>query len=193
MFVFLFIWIGVLMIIWHFFMKKVIANFDAYRKGEDALYKNYKASIEGHKELSISSVKAKNLYENKFLPNAENLRKTSLKAQIYQAFASNFMSIMLLGAVGVVLYYGLGGSKEDLANAVTVALTVLFLRGPLMTVAFSFPSLLRAKIAYGKIQDLNLDEFRAEFWNESMQNWKKLTLKDINFTYKNSEFGIKKS
>ncbi|MBP3207172.1 MULTISPECIES: cyclic peptide export ABC transporter [unclassified Campylobacter] len=191
MFLFLFFWIGALMIIWHFFMKKVIANFDAYRQGEDALYKNYKASIEGHKELSINSVKAKNLYENKFLPNATNLRQTSLRAQIYQAFASNFMSIMLLGAVGVVLYYGLGGSKEDLANAVTVALTVLFLRGPLMTVAFSFPSLLRAKIAFNKIQDLNLDEFKPEFWSESLPEWKSLKLKNINFRYKNSEFGLK--
>lgn len=191
MFIFLFFWIGFLMIFNHFLMKKMMQNFDIYRKNEDTLYKNYQASIEGHKELSLNIQRAKSLYENDFLPNALELRKTSLKAQIFQAFSGNFVSVMMLGAVGVVLYYGLSSGAESLANAVTIALTILFLRAPLMMLVFSFPSILRAKIAYKKIIDLDLDPFIAEFSDEKMKFWKKLTLKNVNFIYKNGKFGLK--
>jgi len=114
MFAFLFVWIGALMIFNRFLMKKVMQNYDLYRQNEDVLYKNYAAAIEGHKELSLSLAKAKSLYENDFLPNAQNLRQSSLRAEVYGAFASNFMNVMMLGAVGFVLYFGLSGGKAEL-------------------------------------------------------------------------------
>ena len=189
MFAFLFVWIGALMIFNRFLMKKVMQNYDLYRQNEDVLYKNYAAAIEGHKELSLSLAKAKSLYENDFLPNAQNLRQSSLRAEVYGAFASNFMNVMMLGAVGFVLYFGLSGGKAELANAVTIALTVLFLRAPLMMLIFSLPSVLRAKIAYAKIKELNLDPFVQGFELAQMQPWHCLELKDVGFSYPGGKFG----
>lgn len=189
MFLFLFIWLGILMILNQILMKKMMNNFEIYRANEDILYKNYKSSISGHKELYINAQKAKSLYENDFLPNAINLRKNSLKAQIYQALAGNFMSVMMLGAVGVVLYFGL--SNNNLSNAVTIAITILFLRAPLMMLVFSFPSILKAKIAYEKIKALNLDPFQNGFEIPKIPLWEKLELKNISFWYENNKFGIK--
>ncbi|WP_295151547.1 ATP-binding cassette domain-containing protein [uncultured Campylobacter sp.] len=191
MFAFLFVWIGALMIFNRFLMKKVMQNYDLYRQNEDVLYKNYAAAIEGHKELSLSLAKAKSLYENDFLPNAQNLRQSSLRAEVYGAFASNFMNVMMLGAVGFVLYFGLSGGKAGLANAVTIALTVLFLRAPLMMLIFSLPSVLRAKIAYAKIKELNLDPFVQGFELAQMQPWRSLELKNVGFSYPGGKFGIK--
>jgi len=191
MFAFLFVWIGALMIFNRFLMKKVMQNYDLYRQNEDVLYKNYAAAIEGHKELSLSLAKAKSLYENDFLPNAQNLRQSSLRAEVYGAFASNFMNVMMLGAVGFVLYFGLSGGKAELANAVTIALTVLFLRAPLMMLIFSLPSVLRAKIAYAKINELGLDPFVQGFELAQMQPWRSLELKDVGFSYPGGKFGIK--
>ncbi|MDA3053784.1 MULTISPECIES: cyclic peptide export ABC transporter [unclassified Campylobacter] len=191
MFLFLFVWIGALMILNQLIMRKVMQNFDAYRKNEDELYKNYSKAIEGHKELSLNIKKARYLYENEFIPNANNLRQTSLKAQVYQAFAGNFMSVMMLGAVGVVLFWGLNGGAQALANAVTIALTILFLRAPLMMLVFSFPSILRAKIAYQKIEELGLDPHVAGFEIKNLPAWEKLELKNVSFTYKNGKFGVK--
>ena len=191
MFVFLFVWIGALMIFNRFLMKKVMQNYDLYRQNEDVLYKNYAAAIEGHKELSLSLAKAKSLYENDFLPNAQNLRQSSLRAEVYGAFASNFMNVMMLGAVGFVLYFGLSGGKVELANAVTIALTVLFLRAPLMMLIFSLPSVLRAKIAYAKINELGLDPFVQGFELAQMQPWRSLELKEVGFSYPDGKFGIK--
>nr|WP_314218530.1 cyclic peptide export ABC transporter [uncultured Campylobacter sp.] len=191
MFAFLFVWIGALMIFNRFLMKKVMQNYDLYRQNEDVLYKNYAAAIEGHKELSLSLAKAKSLYENDFLPNAQNLRQSSLRAEVYGAFASNFMNVMMLGAVGFVLYFGLSGGKAELANSVTIALTVLFLRAPLMMLIFSLPSVLRAKIAYAKINELGLDPFVQGFELAQMQPWRSLELKDVGFSYPGGKFGIK--
>lgn len=191
MFLFLFVWLGILMILNQILMKKMMSNFEIYRQNEDILYKNYKSSIQGHKELYINIQKAKSLYENDFLPNAHELRNNSLKAQIYQALAGNFMSVMMLGAVGVVLYFGLSGDKSNLSDAVTIAITILFLRAPLMMLVFSFPSILKAKIAYQKIKSLNLDPFKSDFNTPKIPMWNKLELKNISFSYENNKFGIK--
>ena len=166
-------------------IKNINKYYELYRKDEDTLYKDYQTSIEGHRELSLNLIRARELYENRFLPNALDLRKNIIKAEIYQSFMSNWLNSVMLGAIGVVLYFCLAYNMANLQDAITVALAILFLRAPLMMLLYSVPSIFRSRIAYERIKKLDLTEYKKEFeLGETVpQMWQKLSLKNINFAY----------
>lgn len=191
MFAFLFVWMCFALAVSIKSMKKIHAFFEAHRKNEDTLYKDYQTTIEGHRELSLNNELAKHLYEQKFIPNAALLRKNIIKAEIYQAMSSNWLSAMMLGGIGIVLYACLAYEIAPLQDAITIDLAILFLRAPLMMVLFSLPSIFRSKIAYDRLKQLDLEAFNDGFEMEKFSNsWSKIKLKNINFSYTNG-FGLK--
>ncbi|MGB2551941.1 cyclic peptide export ABC transporter [Campylobacter sp. MOP51] len=192
-FLFLLIWMSVTIFISNASMKNIYKYYGLHRQNEDTLYKDYQTSIEGHRELSLNLKRAKKLYNDRFVPNAKDLRSNIIKAEIYSSFASNWISAMMLGAIGAVIYICLAYQVTTLQDAITIALTILFLRAPLMMVVSSIPSLFKSKIAYEKLKKLDLTKYEAEFsMSENFpQSWDKLSLKNINFKYDiNDEFGL---
>lgn len=182
---FLIVWMAIGVVICRKSIKNINKYYELYRKDEDTLYKDYQTSIEGHRELSLNLIRARELYENRFLPNALDLRKNIIKAEIYQSFMSNWLNSVMLGAIGVVLYFCLAYDMANLQDAITVALAILFLRAPLMMLLYSVPSIFRSRIAYERIKKLDLTEYKKEFeLGETVpQMWQKLSLKNINFAY----------
>ena len=126
---FLIVWMAIGVVICRKSIKNINKYYELYRKDEDTLYKDYQTSIEGHRELSLNLIRARELYENRFLPNALDLRKNIIKAEIYQSFMSNWLNSIMLGAIGVVLYFCLAYDMANLQDAITVALAILFLFG----------------------------------------------------------------
>lgn len=191
MFGFLCLWMGFSLAVSMKSMKKINEFFQEHRKNEDTLYKDYQTTIEGHRELSLNNELARHLYENRFIPNAILLRKNIIKAEIHQALSSNWISAMMLGGIGIVLYFCLAYNMASLQDAITIALAILFLRAPLMMVLFSLPSIFRSKIAYERLKKLDLEPFKSNFeMSETYNSWKRLELRNINFDY-DSGFGLK--
>lgn len=191
-FIFLLIWMSAGVIISLIATKQIYKHYDSFRQGEDALYKNYQTGIEGHKELSLNIKKAQNLYENSFVPNAKALRQNAVKAEVFGSFASNWMNVVMMGAIGAVLYICLGFGAASLQDGVTISLAILFLRAPLMMLLFALPSLLKAQIALKKLRALDLAEHEIEFKLSAdvPTCWKQLRLENINFSY-DGGFGLK--
>lgn len=186
-------WVGFAVAIGAFYMKKIYKHYDEFRKNEDTLYKDYQTSIEGHKELSLNIKKAQFLYLNRFVPNAKSLRSNGIRAEIYSSFASNWINVMMLGSIGLVLYVCLGFGVANLQDAVTISLTILFLRAPIMMVLFSFPGIFKAKIAFKKLSSLELAPYKSEFelGGEAPKEFQSLKLCGINFSYDEGGFGLK--
>lgn len=192
-FIFLLIWMSVTIFISNTSMKNIYKYYGLHRQNEDTLYKDYQTSIEGHRELSLNLERSKKLYNDRFIPNAKNLRSNIIKTEIFSSFASNWISSMMLGAIGVIIYVCLAYGVTTLQDAITIAITILFLRAPIMMVVSSIPSIFKSKIAYEKLKKLDLSEYEAEFsMSENFpQTWDKLSLKNINFKYSSDdEFGL---
>ena len=193
-FVFLVLWTGAATWICKRSIKNIHKYFEQYRKCEDALYRDYQTCIEGHRELSLNLARAKRLFLERFIPNAKSLRENIVKAEIHQSFMSNWLNTVMLGAVGIEIYFCLACGAASLQDAITVALAILFLRAPLMMLLYSVPSVFRARIAYERLKKLDLAPFEPEFelGETAPQIWQKLRLKDINFAYdEGSEFALK--
>lgn len=87
--------------------------------------------------------------------------------------------------MGVEFYLALKFEWASVADATTIALSILFLRTPLVSMIGSFPTLLLAKIALDKITKLELDDYIEGFKKHIiLANGKKFLLEILNLLMK---------
>ncbi|ECP6257981.1 multidrug ABC transporter permease/ATP-binding protein [Campylobacter coli] len=178
------IWIIVVFTINNFLMMKVYAYFRKARENDDALQNNYQNILDGHKELLINRYRAKLYYEDEFESNARSKKKNSTLGNLFNNLSSNFTNVALLALVGVEFYLALEFEWASVAEATTIALSILFLRTPLVSMIGSFPTLLLAKIALDKIAKLELDDYKEHFEKTNfIKDWRQISFKNTSFSY----------
>ncbi|EFO9448460.1 multidrug ABC transporter permease/ATP-binding protein [Campylobacter lari] len=185
------VWIICVFLVDNFLMSKVYFYFKNARENDDALQKNYQNILQGHKELTLNSLRAKYYYENEFEKNALKKKKSSTMGNILHILSNNWSNSAMLALVGVEFYMALNYKFASLQSATTIALSILFLRAPLGAMIGSFPTLMMAKIALDKILNLNLENYTHEFKiGQSSKAWQKLYFKNVSFAY-NEKFALK--
>ncbi|EAH7176705.1 multidrug ABC transporter permease/ATP-binding protein [Campylobacter coli] len=178
------IWIIVVFTINNFLMMKVYAYFRKARENDDALQNNYQNILDGHKELLINRYRAKLYYEDEFENNARSKKKNNTLGNLFNNLSSNFTNVALLALVGVEFYLALEFKWASTAEATTIALSILFLRTPLVSMIGSFPTLLLAKIALDKIAKLELDDYKEHFEKTNfIKDWRQISFKNTSFSY----------
>ena len=191
-FIFLSIWIGATLFINTLFMKKIHLYFKYSRVQDDALQKHYDDIVEGHRELSLNRARASVCFDElNFIDDKK--RQNMVKADIYHALSDNFTNIMLLGSVGLCVFLCVAFDWASLQTALSISLTILFLRGSFMSMVGSIPAALSAKVSLEKIMSLNLNKFKEGFkFDDSLNGeWQNIKLKDINFNYAYGKFSLK--
>ncbi|CAD7288135.1 ABC transporter ATP-binding/permease protein YojI [Campylobacter majalis] len=191
LFVFIFIWIGVTLSVGTYFMSKIHHYFKLARASDDALQASFEDSVEGHKELMLNRARAE-LSFAEFDVVAQQKKYNLIRADIYHSISDNWSNIMLLGLVGMCIFLSISLEWASMQTAVTVGLTILFLRGSLNALVSSIPTMLAAKISFEKIMALNFVDFSDGFdvQNSLNNDWKSIKFQDINFKY-NDKFGLK--
>ena len=191
-FIFLSVWIGATLFINTLFMKKIHLYFKYSRVQDDALQKHYDDIVEGHRELSLNRVRASVCFDELNF-TGDKKRQNMVKADIYHALSDNFTNIMLLGSVGLCVFLCVAFDWASLQTALSISLTILFLRGSFMSMVGSIPAALSAKVSLEKIMSLNLNKFKEGFkFDDSLSdNWQNIKLKDINFNYTHGKFSLK--
>ncbi|HHP0357916.1 TPA: multidrug ABC transporter permease/ATP-binding protein [Campylobacter jejuni] len=178
------VWIMVIFITNNFLMMKVYQYFRKARENDDALQNNYQNILDGHKELLINRDRAKLYYEDEFENNARLKKKNSTLGNLFNNLSNNWTNVTLLALVGVEFYLALKFEWASVADATTIALSILFLRTPLVSMIGSFPTLLLAKIALDKIAKLELDDYIEGFKKTHyISEWKKISFKNTQFAY----------
>lgn len=178
------IFVLIILIIDYRFMIKTYGYFRKSRDSDDALQKNYENIIDGRKELSLNSFRAKLYYEEEFEKNADEKRHSNVMSNVFQSLSSNFTNIGFLALVGLEFYLSLHFGWSSLENATTIAIAILFLRTPLMVVMGAIPTLLMAKVALDKIENLDLINYQAGFTLiKHKPQWQSLRFENVSFHY----------
>lgn len=156
------------------------------RESEDRIYQDYEAAIEGRKELSLNRDRARRYYDDEFDLSAETYRSHVTLADRYHSIASNWANIMVLGTIGLVFYLvnGLGWAAASVAP--TYALTILFMRTPLVSAVAALPALLSARVSLDKLDTLALAEYQPGFQDMSRDptgEWQELQLHAVRYRY----------
>lgn len=175
-------------------VKRLTIHLQLVRESEDRIYQDYQAAIEGRKELALNRDRARRYYEDEFSVSAERYRHHITLADRYHGIASNWANIMVLGSIGLAFYLGNGLGWADTTVASTYALTILFLRTPLVSAVASIPSVLAARVSLDKLDTLALADYRPGFEastgaSDLNDHWQSLVLENVEYRYPRQEDG----
>ena len=177
-------WLGLTLLVGWIFVGKVNRHIRLLREAEDHLYQDYQAIIDGRKELALNRDRARRLYDEEFDRDARAYRDNVTRADIFNGLAGNWANCMVLGSIGIVFFCasGLGWASGEVAA--TFALTVLFLRAPMVATVAALPSLLAARISLDKLETLELaPETQAIEPTDSLGDWQCLQLAGVEYRY----------
>ena len=176
-------------------VKQVYKHYKIVRDTEDDIYKDFESIIDGRKELSLNRLRAKKLYEQDFIQHASIIRKHIVYGDTLHFTALNWADTMILGTIGMVFFLAVVLGWADSTTATTFAVTILFLKSPLIQLLGIIPNLLNAHVSFNKIADLQLTEAQLDFdILTDSRPWQALHLKDIGYHYQDDNgtpsFGI---
>ncbi|WP_394558373.1 multidrug ABC transporter permease/ATP-binding protein [Aquipseudomonas alcaligenes] len=177
-------WLGLTLLVGWFFVGKVNLHIRLLREAEDRLYEDYQAIIDGRKELALNRDRARLLYDEEFDRDARAYRDNVTRADIFNGLAGNWANAMVLGSIGLVFFCasGLGWASGEVAA--TFALTVLFLRAPMVATVAALPSLLAARISLDKLEALELAPETPEIaMPQGLGDWQRLQLSGVEYRY----------
>lgn len=166
------------------------------RQAEDDLFADYEATLSGRKELALNPSRARALYEQDFVPNAGRFRHHVLRADTCNSINANWLNTMLLTAIGLVFYLSNGLGWASTAVASTFAVTILFLRGPLISLVAGVPSFISGNVSVANIESLSLADYQPEFSEparslaaQRLEQWQSIRLEQLSFQYKHADMG----
>ncbi|MGY4107671.1 multidrug ABC transporter permease/ATP-binding protein [Aeromonas encheleia] len=178
------LWVTLTMVVGWLLVNRVYRHLSHMRQAEDKLYQNYQAIIAGSKELALNRERAYFIYHRLYEQNAQDYRRHIISADTYHLSAVNWSNIMMLGAIGLVFFLANGLGWANTNVAATFALTLLFLRTPLLQGIGALPTLISAQVAFDKIASLTLAEPDPAFpLPPAPQAWQRIQLEQVSFHY----------
>lgn len=175
-----------MMVVSHFIVLGHYRHFRKMRASEDELYRHYQTTLDGHKELALNRYRAERFFREEFSPEAANKRESHIYADSYHVLAVNWGSSVMLAAVGVVFYLAVYRDWASLADAITISMTILFMRGPLMVAVGALPTLMQSQVAINALDSLELSEHEADFIKDSQKladDWQAIRLENVTYQH----------
>lgn len=183
------VWIGLTMAVGAWLVQRVYHHLRHVRDAEDALQQDYETVIDGRKELGLNRDRARQLFEQVYRANAQRYRHHIIRSDTFHLSANNWANIMMLGAIGVVFFLANGLGWASTSVAATYALTILFLRTPMIQAIGALPTLINAQVAFDKLDALTLADYAPRFDTPApiKREWKTIELRDVTFAYGHAE------
>ena len=177
--------LSVMMISSHVMIRRYYQYSHKMRKAEDELYRHYATALDGHKELTLNRYRAARFYHQKLLPEAQQKRDDHIYADAYHALAINWSNSVMLAAVGIIFYLAVYHQWASLAEATTISMTVLFMRGQLTAAIRAIPAILQSQVAIDALNQLGLVPYQASFHQTTTlaHDWQTIRLENVTYHY----------
>lgn len=154
------------------------------REGDDHLYQDYQAMIDGRKELALNRARAARFFEEEFDGHASAYRDHVTRADTFNGLAGNLANVLVLALIGVLFYLAAGRGWADANTASIFALTILLLRTPLIGAVAALPTLLAARVSLKKLTGLALAEQGADLGaDQSLAGFDVIRLQGVGYHY----------
>mgnify|MGYP003631041967 CR=1 FL=1 len=179
------LWLGLTFVVGWLLVSRVHRHIQRMREAEDGLYGNYQDVIDGRKELALNRQRANRLYQEEFDDNARLYRDEIIRADTFYGLSGNWANIMVLGLIGLVFFLAGGLGWAEPAVAATYALTMLFLRTPMVSAVNTLPHLITAQVSLDKLEALALTPHTEAFQQVTAlkPDWRALHLQGLVYRY----------
>jgi putative ATP-binding cassette transporter len=179
-------WLGLTIAVAYRLLAGTQRNFELAREVEDELVADYQAVIEGRKELTLNRERARMLYEQEFELHAQSERDHAQRGDRWNSINENFVTVMMLGAIGLSFFLADSMGWAGTATAATYSLTILFIGTPLASVVASVPALIAGDVALRKVEELELAPYAPEFARDvpvHERSFDQLELRSVHYSY----------
>ncbi len=178
-------WLSVTFFIGWLLVSRVHRHIQRMRQAEDRLYANYQDVIDGRKELALNRERARRLYEEEFDSNASAYRDEIIRADLFHGLSGNWANIMVLGLIGLVFFLAGGLGWAEPSVAAVYALTMLFLRTPMVSAVGTLPHLITAQVSLTQLEALELLPHDPHFPSlpHLKPDWQTLQLNGLSYRY----------
>lgn len=186
LFVMTLLWMAGTMAVGWLLVTRMSRQLTRLREAEDRVYQDYVAAIDGRKELALNRDRARRYYEDEFDVGADRYRRHVTLADRYHSVASNWANIMMLGTIGLAFYLARGWQWASLPVASTYALTILFMRTPLVSAVAAMPAMMSARVSLNKVETLALAPYQEGFPEPSTGDngtWQTLSFENVSYRY----------
>ena len=91
----------------------------------------------------------------------------------------------MLAAVGIIFYLAVYHQWANLAEATTISMTVLFMRGQLTAAIRALPAMMQSQVAIKALNQLGLVPYQADFHTITAfpSDWQTLRLENVTYQY----------
>ncbi|WDD98091.1 cyclic peptide export ABC transporter [Thalassomonas actiniarum] len=172
-------------------MRKGEKCFTELREQEDGLFNTFKTLVDGSKELNINQHRRDFFYKDLATPNLDQVKSAEMSANFFWILNQNWAGSVLFLGLGLLVYIGSLVVKVPHEVLTSFVLFMTYLMGPIGFVMRSFSSVFKGKVAYQKIQSLNLFEHeQVEQRNaaqERLTDWQTLTAKGLCYSYRQEQ------
>jgi multidrug/microcin transport system ATP-binding/permease protein len=168
------------------FLNGTQRHFELAREVEDDLVADYHAVIDGRKELALNRERARLLYEQEFEAHARSERDHAQRGDRWNSVNENFVTVMMLGAIGLSFYLAQSMQWASTATAATYGITILFIGTPLASVVASVPSLIAGHVALCKVSELELADYSPRFARDlvpAARKFQRVELQGVRYRY----------
>lgn len=160
-------------------------NFRASREYIDGMQESLRGLIYGFKELKINDRKCETYFNEFLLMNNRNQIQTQKMGQYISLTSISFISLFHYFLLGLIVFVIAGYYRMELGDLILSVMILLFLQGPMGTVANFIPQYLNAKISIDKINAINRNLGKENIDNVDyvVQPWQSIRLENIYFKY----------
>lgn len=161
------------------------------RKVEDDLFRCYEALIDGSKELKFNHRRREQFVHRDLHEHAEGYRKASISAEALWSLSSSWASAMIFIGIGSLLFLSPPNAVRDPARIASFIVVIFYMIGPLNILMNSFRTLYGARIAMGKLGELQLSlpVEGAATTPRALEPFQSLSMQEVCFTYDSPEEG----
>ncbi len=161
-------------------------KFYELREKEDDLYAVFKTLVDGNKELNINKNRRDFFYEQQAQPCIDEVRAIDIKAKTYWVLSESMLRSLIFLALGIVFFVSHIYFQVETVVLTSFILFTTYIIGPISFIQSTYQSLVRGRIAYHKIQalDLNFDEdLEQESGMENLAQWNELKFENVSYQY----------
>ncbi|HVR99434.1 MAG TPA: cyclic peptide export ABC transporter [Thermoanaerobaculia bacterium] len=165
--------------------------FEQSRRERDHLFHHFRALTQGVKELKLHAGR-RQAFVDRVASTTTAVQRYGFRGDMLSAAADSWGHVLFFLVVGLIVIVLPGVREVDRATVSGYALVVLYLITPLEYLLSILPTLSRAKVAIGKVEEIGkvlsprLPEIPAPAG--TLTSWHHLELRGIKYSYAGGEF-----
>jgi putative ATP-binding cassette transporter len=126
------------------------------REDEDTLFGNFRALIEGVKELKLHRRRRQSFVADVLEASAQSYRRHNFKGMAVYAVASSWGQLLVFAVIGLVVFAVPNLEQVTTLTLMGYTLAILYMMTPLQVIMSTIPNIARANVALHKLEDLGL-------------------------------------